>query len=193
MQRICVFCGSKAGTDDIYRQATVELGTLLAQRGYGLVYGGGSVGLMGIVADAVLAAGSDVIGVLPEKLATRELRHIGVQDMRVVPNMHARKALMAELSDGFIALPGGLGTFEELFEIVTWAQLGFHRKNVGLLNVGGYYDPLVRLIDHAIQEGFVKSKNRELFVIEERPAQLLDALETHEMPEVRRWLGPEET
>ena len=192
MKRICVFCGSKVGVSNLYRQTAVLLGKLLVRDSYGLVFGGGSVGLMGEIANAVLDEDGDVIGVLPEQLATKELRHPRVSDMRVVASMHARKALMADLSDAFIALPGGLGTFEELFEIVTWAQLGFHRKNIGLLNVAGYYDPLVGLINHAIDEGFIKSQNRDLFVVEASPEALLQQLATHQMPHVRRWLGPDE-
>lgn len=193
MKRVGVFCGSKVGVDEIYRQSAAELGRLLVHHGYGLVFGGGSVGLMGVIADAVLAGGGEIIGVIPEMLATKELLHPNVSDMRCVANMHERKALMAELSDAFIALPGGLGTLEELLEVVTWAQLGIHRKNIGLLNVGGYFDPLVRLIDHAIQEGFIKPKYRELIVVEERPDVLLRRLAEHKMPEVRRWMGPDQT
>lgn len=193
MKTICVFCGAKVGRDDLYQRVATQLGQLLARRGQALVFGGGSVGLMGVIADAVLAEGGKVIGVIPAKLANKELLHPDVSDMRVVPTMHARKALMAELSDAFIALPGGFGTFEELFEIVTWAQLGFHRKNIGLLNVGGYFDPLVRLVDHAIQDGFIKPNNRDLIVVEERPDLLLDRLAQHQMPQVKQWLGPEET
>ena len=192
MTRICVFCGSNVGEDDAYRQSAAELGTLLTQHNAGLVFGGGSVGLMGVVADAVLAAGGEVIGVIPQMLATKELLHTGVLDMRCVANMHERKALMAELSDAFIALPGGYGTFEELFEVITWAQLGMHRKNIGLLNVAGYFDPLVRLIDHAIQESFIKPAHRDLIVVEERPDVLLRRLAEHELPSVRKWMGPEE-
>ena len=192
MKWIAVFCGSKVGGDGIYRDAAAELGKLMVHKGYGLVFGGGSVGLMGVIADSVLAEGGDVIGVLPAKLATKELRHERVSDMRVVDNMHERKALMSELSDAFVALPGGLGTFEELFEVVTWAQLGFHRKNIGLLNVAGYFDPLIGLIDHAIKEGFIKSKNRELIVAEERPDRLLRQLVEHQLPAVSKWLGPNE-
>lgn len=192
MQRICVFCGSKTGNDVRYAELATELGRLMVERGIGLVFGGGSVGLMGVVADAVLDAGGKVIGVIPERLATKELLHPRVSDMRVVDGMHARKALMAELSDGFIALPGGLGTFEELFEVITWSQLGFHRKNIGLLDVAGFFDPLVRMIDHAIQEGFVQAAHRDLIVVEERPDALLDRLASHELPQVRRWLGPDE-
>lgn len=176
LRRLCVFCGSKIGTDERYRAAAVELGKLLVREGIGLVYGGGSIGLMGVIADAVLAEGGEVIGVIPESLATEELLHPGVADMRVVASMHARKALMAELSDAFIAMPGGFGTFEEFFEVVTWSQLKLHHKLTGLLNVGGYYDPLVRLVDHAVQEGFIKPKHRGLLVIEERPEVLLSRL-----------------
>ena len=176
LRRLCVFCGSKVGVDDRYRSAAVELGRLLARERIGLVYGGGRIGLMGVIADAVLAGGGEVIGVIPESLATVELLHSGVADMRVVGSMHARKGLMAELSDAFVAMPGGFGTFEEFFEVVTWSQLGLHRKLTGLLNVGGFYDPLVRLVDHAVQEGFIKPKHRELLVIEERPDVLLSRL-----------------
>ncbi|MBT6157286.1 MAG: TIGR00730 family Rossman fold protein, partial [Planctomycetaceae bacterium] len=157
-----------------------------------LVFGGGSVGSMGVVSDAFLEAGGEVIGVIPQSLATKELLHTEVPDMRVVASMHDRKALMAELSDAFIALPGGFGTFEELFEVITWAQLGIHTKSVGLLNVGGFFDPPLRLIDHAIQERFITPKHRELFVVEERPDVLLEQLDRHRLPEVRKWLGPEE-
>lgn len=176
MRRVCVFCGSRVGIDDCYRAAAVELGQLLVRSNLGLVYGGGSVGLMGVIADAVLDAGGEVIGVIPESLATEELLHPRVADMRVVPTMHARKALMAELSDAFIAMPGGFGTFEEFFEVVTWSQLRLHQKLTGLLNVGGFYDPLVRLVDHAVQEGFIKLKHRELLIVEERPDVLLRRL-----------------
>ena len=151
MQRICVFCGSQVGRRPLYAAAATALGTLLAQRGIGLVYGGGKIGLMGVVADAALAAGGEVIGVIPERLMNRELGHGGVTDLRVVDSMHERKAMMSELSDGFIALPGGYGTFEEFFEVVTWMQLGIQSKPCGLLNVGGYYDMLLALLDHASQ------------------------------------------
>jgi uncharacterized protein (TIGR00730 family) len=193
IRRVCVFCGSKAGLDDRYRQAARQLGAQLARDGVGLVFGGGSVGLMGVLADAVLEAAGEIIGVLPKMLATKELLHSGVADMRLTADMHERKALMAELADAFVALPGGYGTFEELFEVITWAQLGIHRKTIGLLNTAGYFDPLVRMIDHAIQEGFVKESHRGLIVVEERPDALLATLRTHEMPAVKRWLGPEAT
>ena len=190
--RICVFCGSQMGTAPAYRQAATALGSEMVRRGLGVVYGGGSVGLMGVLADCVLDSGGEIIGVIPEALATKELLHPRVGDMRRVADMHQRKALMAELADAFIALPGGYGTFEELFEIVTWAQLGFHRKNVGLLNVAGYFDPLVELIEHAIREEFITPAHRELIVVESEPARLLDRLATHEMPVVRRWLKRDE-
>lgn len=193
MQRICVFCGSKTGVNHLYRDAAAQLGRELAEAGIGLVFGGGSVGMMGVIADAVLDSGGEVIGVIPELLATKEVQHPRVADMRLVPDMHVRKALMAELADAFIALPGGYGTFEELFEVITWAQLGIHRKNIGLLNVGGFFDPLCRMIDHAVQEEFIATGHRELFVVEERSDRLLDVLSTYQMPKVKRWLGPEGT
>ena len=187
MRRVCVFCGSRVGVDDCYRASAVELGQLLVRSELGLVYGGGSVGLMGVIADAVLDAGGDVIGVIPESLATEELLHPRVADMRVVPTMHARKALMAELSEAFIAMPGGFGTFEEFFEVVTWSQLRLHQKLTGLLNVGGYYDPLVRLVDHAVQEGFIKPRHRELLIVEERPNVLLRRLTSESVIDEPKW------
>ncbi|MDA0834088.1 MAG: TIGR00730 family Rossman fold protein [Planctomycetota bacterium] len=182
MKRICIYCGSQVGKDPTYRESARELGTLMARRGSGLVYGGGSIGLMGVVADALLAQNAEVIGVIPDALATKELIHPHVADMRIVRTMHERKALMAELADAFIALPGGYGTFEELFEAITWNQLGLHRKPIGLLNVAGYFDPFVRVIDHAVQEGFVKRSQRDLFVVEERPLTLLDRMQNHTIP-----------
>jgi uncharacterized protein (TIGR00730 family) len=193
LNRVCVFCGSAMGASPVFREAAAALGAGLVARGWGLVFGGGSVGLMGVVADAVLERGGEVIGVIPQALATKELLHVGVRDMRRVRDMHERKSVMAENADAFVALPGGYGTFEELFEVVTWAQLGFHRKNIGLLNVDGYFDPLVKLIDHAIGSGFIKSAHRELIFVEHDPVALLDRLATHQMPVVRRWLGPDET
>ena len=193
MHRICVFCGSKPGNDPTFREAARELGRCLAGRGQELVFGGGSVGLMGIIADAVLEAGGRVIGVIPEMLATVELLHPRVPEMRRVDSMHTRKATMAELSDAFIAMPGGYGTLEELFEIITWAQLGIHRKPIGLLNPAGFYDPLVEMVDHMIAAGFIQPSYRELFLVESDPARLLDRLEKHTMPPVSRKLTQEET
>lgn len=193
LRRICVFCGSKTGTGDRYRRAAAELGRLLAAETRTLVYGGGSVGLMGVIADASLEAGGHVIGVIPNLLATKELLHPGVPDMRLVADMHGRKSLMAELSDAFVGLPGGYGTFEELFEIITWAQLGIHHKPIGLLNVAGYFDPLVALVHHAVEQQFIKPEHRELIVVEADPGSLLRRLAEHRMPVVQPWLGLAET
>jgi uncharacterized protein (TIGR00730 family) len=193
VQRLCVFCGSSAGSDSRYGQGAAELGRLLVSRGLGLVFGGGSIGLMGVVADTVLASGGDVVGVIPHALAQRELAHRQVADMRVVPSMHARKALMAELSDAFVALPGGLGTLEELLEIATWSQLGIHRKPVGVLNIAGYYDPLIALLDHAVQEGFVSAENRALIRVAEAPGALLEDLLSHRPAPGPEWVRPEES
>jgi hypothetical protein len=176
MRRICVFTGSSAGTRPHYRAAAEELGTLLAQRGIGLVYSGAHVGLMGVVADAALALGGEVIGVIPTALVKREIAHPRLTDLRIVASMHERKATMADLADGFIALPGGLGTLEEFLEILTWGQLGLHRKPCGLLNVQGYFVPLLSLIEHAIDEGFIKRQYRPLITVSASPPALLDAL-----------------
>ena len=193
MYRVCVFCGSKVGDDGQYRTSADQLGKLLVQRGYGLVYGGGSVGLMGVIADAVLEGGGEVIGVIPDPLATKELAHPRITQMHVVPSMHLRKARMAELADAFLALPGGYGTMEELFEVVSWAQLGIHRKPIGLLNVAGFFEPLVRFVDNAIAEGFIKPKYRQLLLLADDPGLLLDRLKQHRMPPVRKWISTEET
>jgi uncharacterized protein (TIGR00730 family) len=180
------------GTNGLYHQAATDLGRLLVQRGYGLVYGGGHIGLMGSIADAVLQAGGEVIGVIPEAMVGRELAHTSVTHLHVVPSMHARKARMAELAEAFIAMPGGYGTFEELFEIITWAQLGIHRKPIGLLNVAGYFDALLQLVEHAIAEGFIRSEHRQLTVVAAQPQALLDALAQHQLPPAPPWLRPRE-
>ena len=190
---ICVFCGSKSGTNSNYRTAAEQLGTLMAEQGHRLIYGGGSVGLMGAIADQVLKQGGEVIGVLPKMLATKELKHTGVTQMHLTENMHDRKALMAEQADAFIAMPGGYGTFEELFEILTWAQLGIHRKSIGVLDTNGYYQPLLQMIEHAISAGFIKPEHRQLLVAAADPATLLEQLSEHEMPQVKQWLSEEET
>jgi uncharacterized protein (TIGR00730 family) len=169
------------------------MGALLARRGIGLVYGGGNVGLMGIVADAALAGGGEVIGVIPRSLADREIAHDGVTDLRVVDSMHTRKALMSDLSDAFIAMPGGVGTFEEFFEAVTWTQLGVHRKPCGLLNVGGFYSPLAAFIDQAVTEGFIKPVHRASIVVDDDPERLLNSLLTIKLPDVPKWIRPEDT
>ena len=192
MRRVCVFCGSSLGRDPRYAEQAAALARELVSRGMGVVFGGGSIGLMGVLADHALAGGSAVTGVIPHGLAARELAHRGVADMRVVPTMHARKALMAELADGFVALPGGIGTLDELFEIVTWSQLGIHRKPVGVLNVAGYYDPLVALLDHAVVGGFVSAEIRGLVIVDEEPAALLDRMADHEPPAGPAWVTPEE-
>lgn len=192
IRQVCVFCGSNVGNDPAYRQAAEDMGIEIVRRSWGLVYGGGSVGLMGVVADAVLAAGGEVTGVIPEMLATKELLHTGVTNMHVAPTMHARKALMEQSADAFIALPGGYGTFEELLEIITWAQLGLHAKPIGLLNVCGFYDGLTAFFDHAIAAGFIKARHRNLIVTAKTPCELLDLLVTHEMPQVKKWIRPDE-
>jgi uncharacterized protein (TIGR00730 family) len=179
--------------DPAFGEAARELGRCLAGRGQELVFGGGSVGLMGVVADAVLEAGGHVIGVIPEVLATVELLHPRVTDMRRVDSMHTRKATMAHLADAFIALPGGYGTLEELFEIITWAQLGLHQKPIGLLNTLGFYDPLVELVDHMIAAGFIKPPHRNLFLVESEPAKLLEQLRHHHPPKLPQKISPEET
>ena len=180
MRRICVFCGSNFGKHPSYREAAEELGQLLAERGICLVYGGGDVGLMGAIADAALSAGGQVIGVIPRRLSDREVAHRGVTELRIVETMHERKALMVELSDAFISLPGGLGTMDEFFETLTWAQLDIHRKPCGLLNVNGYYDQVVGLLDRFVEDGFVSPRNRELIIVREDLADLMAALDEHQ-------------
>jgi len=176
MKRICVFCGASPGNDPRHAEAARALGRAIAARGLELVYGGGSIGLMGTVADAALAAGARVIGVIPQVLQIRELAHRGLSELRVVGSMHERKALMAELSGGFIALPGGMGTLEELSEVLTWAQLGLHARPVGLLDVGGYYRPLVAFFDQAVASGFLRPAHRAILQEAEAPEALLDLL-----------------
>ena len=192
--RICVFCGSRPGARPEYLEQVARLGELLVRRNIGLVYGGASVGVMGAVADAALRAGGDVIGVIPEALAQKELAHQGIGDLRVVGSMHERKALMATLADGFIALPGGFGTFEELFEVITWSQLGLHRKPFGVLNVAGFYDGLLALVDHAIEEGFIPVEHRRLILAAADPEELVDLVVGYEPPPPTiKWIRPERT
>lgn len=175
-RNLCVFCGSSHGADPAYAEAARQLGGELVRRGIGLVYGGGNVGLMGVLADTVLQADGRIIGVIPEALMVREVGHRGLPDLRVVKTMHERKALMAELADGFVALPGGMGTLEEFFEITAWAQLGFHAKPCALLNVNGYFDPLLCLLDHAVAEGFIRPKHRALVGVAPDVNTLLDRM-----------------
>jgi uncharacterized protein (TIGR00730 family) len=188
MRRICVFCGSSLGKSPAYGAAARKLGQVLAKRGLGLVYGGAKVGLMGEVAESVLAVKGEVIGVIPRPLANKELAHRGLSDLRVVDSMHQRKAVMAELSDGFIALPGGMGTFEEFFEITTWAQLGMHSKPCGLLNIAHYYDRLIEFLDQAMQECFIKPAHRALMMVASDADSLLDQFENHRPALVDKWL-----
>ena len=194
LRRICVFCGSRPGARPEYLEQARRLGGLLAGRGIGLVYGGASVGLMGAVADGALAAGGDVIGVIPRALAGKELAHAGISDLRVVGSMHERKALMAELSDAFIAMPGGFGTLEELFEMVTWSQLGLHRKPFGVLNVAGFFNSLLALVEDAVREGFIPPEHRRLILESTEPDVLLDLVLGYEPPPpVVKWIRPEQT
>lgn len=193
MRRLCVFCGSSVGNNAAYADAAEAMGTLLAKRGIGLVYGGGHVGLMGVIAEAALAAGGEVIGVIPRALFDREIGHSGVTDLRIVDSMHTRKAMMADLADAFVAMPGGVGTFEELFEAITWTQLGLHRKACGLLNVAGFYSPLAAFIDQAVSEGFIKPIHRVAIIVDDDPARLLDTLSTVQVPDVPKWIKRDET
>jgi uncharacterized protein (TIGR00730 family) len=188
MKRICVFCGSNPGIRPEYGAMARQLGQLLAEKKIGLVYGGASVGTMGMLADAVQDSGGEVIGVIPQGLIDKEIANTRLSDLRVVGSMHERKALMAELSDGFIALPGGLGTFEEFFEIVTWAQLGLHHKPCGLLNVCGYYDALLQFLDHAVSERLMRAEHRDMILVDESPQTLLSRFETYRATAVEKWL-----
>src|ERR1035437_7354153 len=191
MKRICVFCCSSPGSRPEYRAAAEELGTELVRRKIELVYGGGNVGLMGVLADAVLRANGEAAGVIPENLMAREDGHNGLTKLHIVHSMHERKALMADLSDAFIALPGGFGTLEEFCEIVTWAQLGLHANPCGILNVLGYYSPLLAMFDHAVKEQFLKQENRRLVLARESAAELLRALEEWRPARVEKWLDRE--
>ena len=188
MERVCVFCGSSPGNDPAHLEAARATGRALAARGIGLVYGGGSVGLMGAVADATLDAGGQVVGVIPRALELRELAHRRLTTLHVVASMHERKARMAELADGFIALPGGMGTLEELAEILTWAQLGLHARPVALLDVVGYYAPLIEFFDRAVAAGFIRPEHRRLLLVGREPGALLDRFATWRPPAVERWI-----
>ena len=176
MKRLCVFCGSKTGSRPLFAEATRHFAAALVAHGYELVYGAGHVGLMGVLADAVLAAGGKVIGVIPQSLVDRELAHLGLTELRIVETMHQRRALMADLSDAFVALPGGNGTADELFEILTWAQLGIHAKPIGLLNIASFFDPLLAWLDQCVREDFIRDNHRELLIVSADSAVLLDRL-----------------
>jgi uncharacterized protein (TIGR00730 family) len=192
IKKICVYCGSSSGKNPAYSQAAVNLALALCERNIGLVYGGGAVGIMGTVADAVLAAGGEAIGVIPKALAIKEVAHDSLSELHVVASMHERKAMMADLADGFIALPGGWGTLEEIFEILTWAQLGFHDKPCGLLNIEGYYDGLIGFLENSFDQQFVNELCRPMLMKAREPRTLLDKFATYRAPKVRKWMGEDE-
>jgi uncharacterized protein (TIGR00730 family) len=194
VRRLCVFCGSSPGARPAYGDAAEELARVLVAEGIGVVYGGGQVGLMGRLGDALLAEGGEVIGVLPEALVAKEIGHPGLSDLRVVGSMHERKALMAELSDAFVALPGGLGTVEELFEVYTWAQLGLHRKPCALLDVDGYYEGIASFLAHAVEERFLREDHRAMLIVEREPRALVERLMRFEPAAiVPKWIDRDET
>ena len=192
MKRVCVFCGSSEGSRPIYAEAARRMGEEIAKRGLGLVYGGGKVGLMGTVADAALAAGGEVVGVMPDALVSKEIGHQGLTELHVVGSMHERKKMMADLSDGFVALPGGYGTLEEFLEVLSWAQLSIHEKPCALLDVAGYWKPLTALFDRTVAEGFVRPDHRALVLTDRDPDRLLDTMGRYAPPAEKKWLDPEE-
>lgn len=192
IKKICVYCGSSPGKNPAYLQAAESLASQMCKRGIGLVYGGAAIGVMGAVANAVLEGGGEAIGIIPRSLAVKEVAHSNLSELHVVASMHDRKAMMAELSDGFIALPGGWGTLEEIFEILTWAQLGFHHKPCGLLNVEGYYDGLIGFLDNAFEQQFVNELCRPMLMKASEPASLLDQFSEYSAPRVRKWVGEDE-
>jgi uncharacterized protein (TIGR00730 family) len=189
MQRICVFCGSSTGIKQDYAVGARELGLVLAKQNIDLVYGGGHVGLMGIVADAAMSAGAKAIGVIPRCLADKEVAHQGLTELRIVQTMHERKAQMAELSDGFIAMPGGFGTLEELFEVITWAQLGIHKKPFGLFNIAGYFDKLIEFLDFQVEQGFVPPRHREMIIVSDEAEQLVELLSGFQPVTQEKWMS----
>jgi uncharacterized protein (TIGR00730 family) len=190
---ICVFCGSNGGADPVYAEAASAVGRGLAERGIRIVYGGGRVGLMGALADSARAAGGEVIGVMPQALVDREIGHTGIDDLRVVDTMHERKALMVELADAFVALPGGIGTLEELFEVYTWAQLGIHAKPLALLDVGGYFEALATFLDHSVAERFLRPETRAMLAIAHSIDEVLETFERWRPPGVHKWIDLDET
>lgn len=193
MNRVCVFCGSSPGASPAYAEQARRLGRALAASNIGLVYGGAQVGLMGILADAVLSAGGSVTGVIPQALEEREIAHVGLTDLRIVGSMHERKAMMADLSDGFVALPGGMGTLEELFEILTWSQLGMHKKPCGLLDVGGYFGQLLGFLDHMVAERFLRPEHRALLLVDDDPERLLTRFQEYKPQAVAKWIDRGQT
>jgi len=193
MKRICVFCGSNSGDDPVYLEAAEEVGEFLAANGIELVFGGGRVGLMGKVADTVMAKGGRVIGVIPAALDKKEIAHRGITELRIVDSMHERKAMMAELADGFIAMPGGFGTFEEFCEIVTWGQLGIHKKPCALLNVNGFYNDLIGLFDYSTKQSFIRSEHRDLVIVGDNIENVFDLMKYYEPPTIEKWIDKEST
>jgi uncharacterized protein (TIGR00730 family) len=193
MKRICVFCGSNSGANPLYAQTAAAVGAFLAQNEIELVYGGGRVGLMGVVADSVLQNGGRATGVIPRQLDTREVAHAGLSELFVVKSMHERKALMADLANGFVALPGGFGTFEEFCEIVTWAQLGIHQKPCALLNVNGFYDSLIGMINHSMNENFIRPEHRALVLVDDRIENLYQKMKNYQPPVLEKWLDETST
>ena len=192
IRRICVYCGSSPGKNPAYSHAAQSLAKAMCERDIGLVYGGAAIGIMGAIADAVLGAGGEVIGIIPKSLAVKEVAHENLTEQHIVASMHERKAMMAELSDGFIALPGGWGTLEEIFEILTWAQLGFHEKPCGLLNIEAYYDNLIRFMENSFEQEFVNPLCRPMLIEAREPGVLLDQFTAYRAPKVRKWVGEDE-
>jgi uncharacterized protein (TIGR00730 family) len=188
LRRVCVFCGSSAGSQSIYAETAHEFGTLLARRGVELVYGGSDRGLMGVLADACLSAGGRVAGVMPRALVEKEIAHRGLTELHVVESMHERKTMMSDLAEAFIAMPGGYGTWEEFFEVLTWSQLGLQRKACGLLNVNGYYDPFLAMAERAVQEGFLREDHRGLMLADSDPVRLMDELDRFVVPAIDKWI-----
>jgi len=193
LRTVCVFCAANPGAHPVYVERARAMGRYLADSGRRLVYGGGRTGLMGAIAEGALGAGGEVVGIMPKHLVDREVAHTGLTQLHVVSSMHERKALLSELSDGFLAMPGGLGTMEELFETWTWGQLGLHRKPYGLLEMHGFFAPLLGFLDHAVREGFIAAANRDLLVVDDDPARLVERMEAVEIPRVARWMTREET
>ena len=192
INKICVYCGSSPGKNPAYSQAAIYLARTMCEHGIGLVYGGAAVGVMGVVANAVLEAGGEAVGVIPKSLAVKEVAHENLSELHVVASMHERKAMMAELADGFIALPGGWGTLEEIFEILTWAQLGFHDKPCGLLNIDGYYDGLIGFLENSFEQEFVNQLCRPMLMTADEPLALLNQFASYQAPKVRKWVGEDE-
>ncbi|MEM5318011.1 TIGR00730 family Rossman fold protein [Paraburkholderia sp. JHI869] len=187
MKAVCVYCGSSFGANPVYTEAAQAFGRALLDANLALVYGGGKVGLMGVIADTVMAGGGRAIGVIPELLVDKEVGHAGLTELHVVPDMHHRKKMMADLSDAFVAMPGGAGTLEELFEVYTWAQLGYHRKPVGVLNISGFYDPLMALLDHTVREGFMRETYLDMLQTDSDPVALIAKIKRYHAPEKDKW------